>query len=140
MRNTLNFVLFLLLAAWQAPVIAAPLQGNVVHLVGEFTGSEKVRKSVSGIACAPADGDTRQCLVALDEKLSAQWATLTLGSELTLIVGDPIKLFKKNAVKPEELPQTSCPEGLDEDADEADSEGVAFARYLLPHRLAWLWP
>ncbi len=100
-----------------------------IAITGDFAESA----DISGIACADAPGIwPRNCLVAVDEGLQVQRATLSEGeSGYVLTPGDRLALFgfDGDAVKPPFIgmpPTTACPEGVKK-ASELDAEGVAFA-------------
>jgi hypothetical protein len=121
---TAGFALILL-----ASTCLAQQQSGDVVVNGNFVSGDDENTALSGIACAePAAGTPRTCLVALDEGLAAQWATLSLDAPATLTVGNPIALFDGSADTAElqaQIPATSCRNGPGA-FNENDSEGVAF--------------
>ena len=101
-----------------------------VQVEGHFLDDDDQNLEVSGIACSTSPGEAmRTCLIALDEGLAAQWATLTLGPDPKLTVGAAVPLFDVSANTPElraGIPPVACAGGTGE-FNEHDSEGVAFA-------------
>lgn len=77
-----------LAAPADAPLIA-PLQPGI-RTGAPFDADKRTRKSVSGIACAPA-GATRRCVVVFDEGIRAQFATLS--ADALTPSGAPFKLL-----------------------------------------------
>lgn len=97
--------LALILAAPAAE--SAQLQGNIVPVIGDFTGKAgKTAKDLSGIACVESGSTvSRHCLVVNDENRSVQFATLDsslpktaenpLGLQLT--AGEDVPLYANAA-------------------------------------------
>lgn len=108
--------------------VAQPV-GTKVEVVGHFTANEDANLGVSGIACSnPMTDPLRVCLVALDEGLSAQLATLTLLPTPKLTIHQTVPLLDKawkDDPRLKEIPAVSCSEGAGK-FNEHDSEGVSF--------------
>lgn len=115
----------LLLSA--APSAAEPLKPErEIEASADFAGKRPNRpaKDVSGLACLPPDDGERRCLLANDENIVAQLATLRgkrikPGKTATLI-GD-----KPSAATLGATPSVACPRPGP--FGEFDSEGVAYA-------------
>lgn len=112
--------------------LGVPLEASFAELMklepvvvtGNFTGEDGAQPAVelSGIACAPAAGVSRRCLVVDDEVSGAQWATLsatglTVGPFLPLTQGGPpAGAFGTPPKKPESAQAGKNPGDLDGEA------------------------
>lgn len=115
----------LLLSAFPSP--ATPLKRErKIEASADFTGKppDKPAKDVSGLACLPPDDGERRCLLANDENIVAQFATLRgkrIKPDKTIaLIGD-----KPLAATLGATPSVACakPGAF----GEFDSEGVAYA-------------
>jgi hypothetical protein len=91
--------------------------------IGKNDKKKKTAKDISGMGCAPPQGDTRNCLVVNDENKGAQFATirkdeLAAGTFVPLI-GDEADTKTLGSA-----PKTCKHKG---DFDNMDGEGVAYA-------------
>ncbi|MCK8785525.1 DUF3616 domain-containing protein [Roseomonas sp. NAR14] len=111
-----------------APVVAPEEAG--IGVQGTFAGKKPGRtgKELSGIACRPASGGNRDCLLIDDELGDAQRATF---DGRTLQPGAMVPILTGNAPAdaavgtPPTNPGRGC--GDDDDSDALDGEGVAYA-------------
>lgn len=117
-------------------------RGQEITVEGQFGGKKgKAAKDLSGIACRPGAGGEYLCLVVNDESAFAQLATLrdgrlVAGATLDMIAGrgpsladdkPPAGVFgSEAAARP--VAGGRCPDrSRDDDFDEFDGEGVAWA-------------
>ncbi|TCR70193.1 DUF3616 domain-containing protein [Bosea sp. BK604] len=115
----------LLLSA--CPSSAKPLQPErKIQASADFTGKtpSKPAKDVSGLACLPRNDGERRCLLANDENIVAQFATLKgkriKPGKTVALIGD-----KPSAATLGATPSVACPKPGS--FGEFDSEGVAYA-------------
>lgn len=97
-----------------------------VEATEDFAGKkpDKAAKDVSGLACLPANGEERRCLLANDENRSAQFAILSKGrikpADVLELIGDSPSPTALGAI-----PTSPCP--TTGGYGEFDGEAVAYA-------------
>ena len=126
---------------WYAPG-AAQQNRTEVAVEGQFEGKNGKRaKDLSGIACRPPVGGEHRCLVVNDESPFAQLATvrdhrLIAGRTVDLIAGRGARLadnvplegvFGSEAAGRPTIAERCPDRSIEEDFDEFDGEGVAWA-------------
>src|SRR3954462_12935230 len=103
--HTISSVLAIILIAGCSVATAAQAADDPLKPVRVYdpptssfaSDEDALAKDVSGIACMPAQGEKRVCLVINDQDTFAQFAELTANG---LTPGNPIRLLKKGPSGP----------------------------------------